>query len=308
MNVTVYLPLLISGLFGCTAPALARRLPPGVGTWLLSVGGLLAAAASTGSLALLAFPLIAQNKLLAARGGWSGAVLRHADPVATPVSLLAVAALLVVLTRLGPSARRRLAAVRAAYRLAAALPVPGGELAVIDGAGLQAYAVPGRPGRIVLSTGLLRALSPTQRRAVLAHERAHLVHRHHLHHTVAMLAAAANPLLGPLPSAVAMAAERWADESAARCCPRSVVADALAHAATGARRGAAIPDVVLGAAEGDVLFRILALRGPAPRLSLWRVALLIGLLAASAAAVLNAAQEADRLLDLAQAAYRATGR
>lgn len=77
MDVTVYLPFLISGLFGCTAPALARRLPPAVATWLLSVGGLLAAAGSTGSLALLAFTLVAQNKLVAARGGWSDATLRH---------------------------------------------------------------------------------------------------------------------------------------------------------------------------------------------------------------------------------------
>lgn len=308
MDVTVYLPFLISGLFGCTAPALARRLPPAVATWLLSVGGLLAAAGSTGSLALLAFTLVAQNKLVAARGGWSDATLRQADPVVTPISLLALGILALVLARSTLAGVQRLVALRAAYRLAAALPAPGGELAVIDGPRRQAYAVPGRPGRIVMSTALLRALNSAERRAVLAHERAHLEHRHHLHHTVTLLAAAANPLLGRLPSAVAMAAERWADESAAQSCARGVVADALARAATSGLRVGAVPGVVLGAAHGDVLTRIAALRGPAPRLAVWRVGLLIGLLAASISAVLNAAQEADRLLDVAQAAYRATGR
>ena len=101
-----------------------------------------------------------------------------------------------VLPRLaGGTGLRRLAALLAAYRLAAALPTSGGELAVIDHPAQQAYAVPGHPGRIVVSTGVLRGLNAGERRAVLAHERAHLTHRHHLHHTVAHLAAAANPSL-----------------------------------------------------------------------------------------------------------------
>ena len=82
-------------------------------------------------------------------------------------------------------------ALRAAHRLAAALSATGGELVVLDDVDHQAYAVPGRPGRIVVSSGLLRALTAAERRGVLAHERAHLRHHHHVHHTAAQLAAAA---------------------------------------------------------------------------------------------------------------------
>jgi hypothetical protein len=304
MHLSVYLPLLFSAVFGFTAPALARRLPPAIGTWLLSVGGLLAAAGSAASLALLGFTLVAQSPLLAARGHWSDTTLKHADPVAAPVAAAATAVLLLLAVRFVAAGLRRLTALRDAYRLAAALPASGGELAVIDHPGQQAYAVPGRPGRIVVSTGLLCGLNAGERRAVLAHERAHLTHRHHLHHTVAHLAAAANPLLRRVPDAVALSTERWADENAAATCRRDTVADALSHAATGTTRVLAAPAVVLAAGATEVAARVVALRAPAPRLTVWRVALLVALLVATAAAVLEAAHDTERLFELAQYAYR----
>jgi hypothetical protein len=304
MHVSVYLPLLLSGLFGVAAPALARRLPPSVGTWLLSVGGLLAAAGSAASLALLGFTLVGQSPLLAARGHWSDATLRHVDPVAAPVAVVALAVLAVLAVRFAVAAGRRLTALREVYRLAASLPASGGELAVIDQPGPHAHAVPGRPGRIVVSTGLLRGLDSAERRAVLAHERAHLTHHHHLHHTVAHLAAAANPLLWRLPAAVALSTERWADESAAVTCRRDTVASALTRAALGGARVFAAPSVVLAAAATEVVTRVQALRAPAPRLTLWRVAFLVALLVAMAAAVLHAAHETEGLFELAQYAYR----
>ena len=95
---------------------------------------------------------------------------------------------------------------------------------MLDDPAPRAFAVPGRPGRIAMSTGLLRVLRRDQRRAVLAHERSHLRHRHHLHQTAAVLAAAANPLLYRLPAAVALSVERWADEDAAATCDRRSVA------------------------------------------------------------------------------------
>lgn len=304
MHLSVYLPLLFSGLFGVVAPVLARRLPPAVGTWLLSVGGMLAAAGSAASLALLGFTLVGQSPLLAARGHWSDTALRHADPVAAPVAVVALIVLAVLTVRFAAAGVRRLTALRDAYRLAASMPASGGELAVIEHPGPQAHAVPGRPGRIVVSTGLLRDLDAGQRRAVLAHERAHLTHRHHLHHTVAHLAAAANPLLCRLPAAVALSTERWADESAAATCRRDTVAAALTHAALGRARLLAVPSVVLAAAATEIVTRVQALRAPAPRLTLWRVALLVALLVATAATVLEAARETERLFELAQYAYR----
>jgi Zn-dependent protease with chaperone function len=301
MHLSVYLPLLLTATFGQMAPTLARRLPPVAGTWLLSTGGLLAAAGSAAALALLGFTLVGQTPLLAARGHWSDQTLRHHDPIPAPVAATALAVLVVLAVRFSLAGARRVTALREAHRLAAALPAPAGDLAVLDDPDPQAYAVPGHPGRIVVSTGLLRRLDATQRRALLAHERAHLAGRHHLHHTAAHLAAA-NPLLHRLPAAVTLSCERWADETAAATCRRDTVADALTRAATSRPMPASA--VVLAAAVTDLADRIGALRTPAVRLTWWRIALLIGLLAATAATLAEAMHDTERLFELAQATYR----
>jgi hypothetical protein len=308
MHLSVYLPFLFSGLFGVSAPHLARRLPPAVATWLLSLGGLLAVGGSAAALALLGFTLIGQSPVLADRGHWSQTALRHADPVAAPVAVLASVLLVAVTVRLAKRATQRVAAIRAAYRLAAALPAAGGGLVVVDDSDHQAFAVPGRPGRIVVSRGLLRSLDAAQRRALLAHERAHLTHRHYAHHAVADLAAAANPLLHKLPDAVALSTERWADECAAATGKRTTVARALILAAAATTHTLALPTGALAATATQLTERVRALREPAPRLALWRVALITALLAATAAAVLEATHDTERLFELAQAAYRATHR
>jgi hypothetical protein len=299
---SVYVPLVLSALFGAVAPVLARALPPSLGTWLLSLGGLLAAAGSSASLALLAFDVLAQAPLLATQGRWSDEVLRQHDPAAVPAGALAAIAIGVLAARFLRAASRRLSAIRDAYRLAAALPDSGGELSVLDTSERQAFAVPGRPGKIVITTGMLRSLDGGQRRALLAHERAHLNHHHHLHHSATQLAAAVNPLLRRLPAAVELSTERWADEDAAVVCRRGTVADALARAATASRPSASA--VVLAAAATEVADRIGALRAPAPRLTLWRVSLPMALLLATAAAVAVAMWDTERLFELAQTAYR----
>jgi len=305
MHLAVYLPFVISALFGACAPLLARRLPPAIATWLLGGGALLAAAGSVTALALLGFTLVGQNQLLAHEGHWSDSALRQADPVATPVAVLALIVLSALLVRLVVAVVARVSAYRDAYRLAAALPAAGGELAVIDLPELPACAVPGRPGRIVVSRDLLRSLDAEQRRAVLAHERTHLVQHHHLHHTVARLAAAANPLLSRLPAAVALSTERWADECAAASCSRDVMAETLVHAVRRTGTITRAPTTVLAAAATELDARVGALRSPAPRVRLWRVALLVGLVVATAATVLEAAHDTERLFELAQAAYSA---
>lgn len=303
MSVSVYLPLLFTAAFGLVAPVLARRLPPAVGSWLLSGGGVLAAAGSSASLALLAFTFVARAPFVAEQGHWSDVALRHQNPVSLPIGVLATGAVLVLAARFLRSARAGYRSVRDAYRVAAALPDTGSDLSVIDNGDPYAFAVPGRPGRIVVTTGLLRTLDASQRRALLAHEQAHLQHRHYLHQCVARLAAAVNPLLYRLPAAIELSCERWADEDAAGVCRRDVVADALTRAATGAgRTGSA---VVLAAAAADVADRIGALRAAAPRLALWRLVLPLCLLAATALAVLEAMHDTERIFELAQLAYRA---
>src|SRR5206468_692329 len=104
-------------------------------------------------------------------------------------------------------------------------------LVVIEDPEPMAYAVPGFSGRIVVSTAMLRTLSAVERRALLAHEAAHLRYRHHVYTQLTDVASSANPLLRPLRAAVALSVERWADESAAaETGDRRLVARALARA------------------------------------------------------------------------------
>jgi Zn-dependent protease with chaperone function len=96
-----------------------------------------------------------------------------------------------------------------------------------------AFAVPGRPGTVVVSTGLLGVLPRAQRDALLAHEHAHVRLRHHRYVRLTRIASRIVPLLYPLDRWVTLATERWADEEAAAAVgDRRVVADALMSAAS----------------------------------------------------------------------------
>ncbi|MGD9793907.1 MAG: M56 family metallopeptidase [Acidimicrobiia bacterium] len=122
-----------------------------------------------------------------------------------------------------------------------------------------AYAETGKHGGIVVTTAMLAALRPDERRALLAHEHAHVEHRHDRFLVVADLAT------GFLPLAFAVRAlrhclERWADEEAARTVgDRTVVARAVARAAL---VGHGQPTVALGVLGGDVPARVEAMIRP----------------------------------------------
>lgn len=62
----------------------------------------------------------------------------------------------------------------------AARSVPELNVMVLDYDTPAAYCLPGHPARIVVTSAAMRSLTPDQLQAVLAHERAHLVGRHHL--------------------------------------------------------------------------------------------------------------------------------
>ena len=302
ISIWVLAAVALSAVFGVAAPSWSRRLPPVVAAWLLSVGGLAVALASSAALALSAFVLVAQTEPFVDRGHWSDSALRAHDPAAAPAGVVALALLLAAALRAGRTLVRRLGAVRSAHRLAAALSSPS-ELAVLDTDDFHACAVPGRPARIAVSRGLLRRLDAAERRALLAHERAHLIHRHHLHHTAALLGAALNPLLARLPSAVEFACERWADEAAARVASRAAVAAALRVTAAG--RPQWRPSVVLAAAAVAVVSRIEALSAPAERVSRWRLAALGAVMVGMLTAVAVGMHDTEALFELAQRAYRA---
>jgi Zn-dependent protease with chaperone function len=186
------------------------------------------------------------------------------------------------------------------------------EVVVMEDATPEAYALPGLPGRIVVSTGMLGALDDRQRDVLVAHERAHLTCHHYAFVAVAQLAATANPLLRPLATAVGYTVERWADECAATATgDRHLTAHAIATAALAANRSRGRgPALALGlfgprsalATAGPVPRRVAALL--APPLALTRRRLLFALVVLALAAVtclfaLEAAHDLHGLLEMA---------
>src|SRR6185503_6226887 len=206
MSALVYLPLLVPVLAAAAARPLAARLEPRLATWLLT--------ASTAALALLTASALARSPLLAALGDYSQPVLRRGDPVPALAGMAAALLLTAAAVAVAVVIRARGRALAESYRRAASMAA-GGRVVVVPGHSIEAYALPGSPGRIVVSGRLLDALIDRGRAALLAHEHAHLAGRHHLFTTVAHLAAAANPLLLPVARAVDYTVERWADERAA---------------------------------------------------------------------------------------------
>jgi hypothetical protein len=130
---------------------------------------------------------------------------------------------------------------------------------------MDAYALPGRPHRIVVTTAMLRSLGPAEREALFAHERAHNRAGHHYFLAVAELTAHCHPALRRVRETVRLAAERDADEAAATAVgDRRLIATAIARAAlAGHASPTTRPDFAPAATTGPVSQRVAALLGPA---------------------------------------------
>lgn len=316
MRLFVYLPLLLPLLAAVAARPVASRLPPRQAVAVLATAGVVLATCSTGALGLLAAAGVAKWALLAHLGGYSHGYLRHADPTTAAVGSAAAAALAAASINVAVTAHRRARALADAYRHAATLGSrTHGRLVVVDDTGPDACAVPGWPGRVVVTSAMLDALDSPARRALLAHEHAHLACHHHLFVSLARIAAAANPCLLPLARSLDYSIERWADEHAARTVgDRQLVAHTIARAALLQHRSRdRRPGAALGV-SGPPTRTALAGAGPVPR----RVAALLrpptpsrpGTLTAAAALPLLAgiaALEATHDLAILLRAARAIG-
>jgi Zn-dependent protease with chaperone function len=258
MTFAVYLPLLMALPLTFTARWFARRGAPGPAAWTLTITAIAAAACSSWSLTLLTLTLFDDVPPLKALD--DSPTVELPEPVPGPVALLAGLLLLTAGWRLLADLHRRLDTNR---RLRAIGTAAFG-LVVADWPAPLAVAVPGRsrrPGHLLLTTGILRLLDADERAVVVAHEQAHLRHRHHLFAAAAGAAAAVNPLLIPAREAVDYLVERWADEDAAADVgDRDLAAQAVARAAlaTTASTG------VLGISGGAAVQRVLALSEPPP--------------------------------------------
>ncbi|KOV67650.1 peptidase M48 Ste24p [Streptomyces sp. MMG1121] len=299
--ISVYVPLVVTAVLSVLAPRPARRLAPRPAAWALACTALVTTVGWTGSLALLAFTGIAQIPEVAAEGRWSVAVLRAENPVHLTVAVVGALVLLAGVASLALAAVRQLRHLLWARRECARVPGDG-ELAVIDAAAPQAFALPGAPGRIVVSRGMLRCLDDEEREALLAHERAHLRGRHHLFQTVWRLTAAVNPLLRPLADAGGFVLERWADEeAAAHVGSRRVVARAVGRAALAASAHTSSPPA-LAVTGGAVPQRVRALLAPPPPRRTLPIAGGALLLTVCCAGLANAASDSDKMVDDAQRA------
>ncbi|MFF6992155.1 M48 family metalloprotease [Streptomyces sp. NPDC010273] len=300
MLISVYVPLLITMVLAVTAPRAAHRLAPRPAAWSLAAAALVALLGWLGSLALLAFAGLAQLPEVAEEGRWSVAAVRASDPVYLTVAGTAALALLASVTGLTVAAVRQLRHLRWARRECRLLPGDT-ELAVLDMAVPEAFALPGAPGRIVVSRGMLRCLGDREREALLAHERAHLRGRHHLFQTLWRLSAAANPLLRPLSGAGGFVLERWADEEAAvRVGDRTVVAHAVGRAALAGSANRSRP--ALAVTGGAVPQRVRALLAPPPPRRALPFVAGAALLVVCCASLADAATDSEQMIETAQAA------
>jgi len=268
MGVFVFLPLVLPLTAWPVARLAEQHLHPRIATRLLTALSAAMALCSTLCLGLVMVVGTAQLPGNPLPDGWSDPEVRAAVPFDEVAGKVAIPALLAVLAACGRALWRHGRVRRRAHRALAGLPGTG--VAVLPDGVPYAYALPGgRRDRVVVTTALLECLEPAERRALFAHERAHLAARHHRFLLAVQLASLANPLLRPLRTAVAYTAERWADEEAAQAVgSRRTVARAIGKAAL-VSRGA--PSLTLAgfAAPGPVPRRVAALLAPAPVVRSW---------------------------------------
>ncbi|MDT5023655.1 MAG: hypothetical protein QOE61_81, partial [Micromonosporaceae bacterium] len=264
MTGAIAVVLVVSVLFAVAGPRLTRRLAPAAAVRLLVPASVVVAGCAAFVLAVVTFIGAAQLGEVAEVGRWSTGTLHALSPISDTASLVAGLALLPAAGWACVFVVRTVYALRLTHRACHRLTATGA-LVIVDSDRVDAFTTPGLTGRIVVTTAMLSALEADQRRALIAHERSHLTHRHPWWTITADLAAAVNPLLRPTARAIRQACERWADEDAAQVTSRHLVATTIAHAAMRAPMSRRAVHPVTAATGGDVPARVRALLRPPPR-------------------------------------------
>jgi Zn-dependent protease with chaperone function len=222
------------------------RLRPPVAAQSLAVACVAVAAASVWALLTLVLGALAKNPIVDRWSSWCPELYRADEHVPVWIGVAAGALLTVMVVR-------AFCSVRALLRTRRRLPRCDDGVFIIDSKQPAAYAVPGRYGGVVVSTGMMEALEPQERAVLWAHELSHLRHNHHRYLIATDLAVAVVPPLRPLATQVQFATERWADEDAAREMggDRTLVAQAIARAALASvdHRHATMALAVMGVGE-----------------------------------------------------------
>ncbi|MEU8967724.1 M48 family metalloprotease [Streptomyces monashensis] len=303
MTALLLLPLLLP----FALPALARRalarLTPVVALWALTACAVVLAGCSLAALGSFVLIGLFKVPLFAALGELVRPLRTASDLVVLPAAATSVGVLAVCGWTLVRSVLRQTRAFRVARTRARRGPTAG-DLCVVDSSRPDAYALPGRPHRIVVTTAMLRSLDGAEREALFAHERAHNDGGHHYFLAAAELAAHCHPALRPVRESIRLAAERAADEAAAaRVGDRKLTARAIARAAlAGHATRTERPDFVAAATSGPVPQRVQALLAAprAPRTGRTIAALLLACTAVSCAASVAGTADFHHRVEIAQ--------
>lgn len=260
------MPLVVCGIVAAASPRLVKGWRPAWAARTLAFSALLLSLAAVWGLMLLAGILVGQAPAFARPGDYSRIALGRLDPVPQLASVAAIIVLVVAVWRIVALLAAALKRRRLLLDLLAAGSGRSELQVILDDRPFAAAVAPRfrRPGRVLVSVGMLRSLDGAERRALLAHERAHLRRRHNLYEGIGRLAAAMNPMLAGLLRALRFALERWADEdAAASVLDRELVARAIGKAAlaslTAARPPGAVAAAGLGFERLGVIDRIQAL-------------------------------------------------
>ncbi|GAA1621844.1 M56 family metallopeptidase [Catellatospora bangladeshensis] len=272
----VWSVLVAPALVAVAVRVLADRLAPGRAARVVAWS---AAATAVGSMInLLVFTLVAVAETPAAAEafGWSARTVHDDTAQVAWVPWLSVALLAGAAGAVAVRARRHRRTLAEARRYSDGTAT----VLVLPDARPQAFAVPGRPGRVVVTTGMREQLSEPQFDAVIAHERAHLEAGHHRLVAVADVAAASHPALWWVARHVGYLVERAADEQAARAVgSRRTVAHAIGTASLAGAPAAGL-GLHAAARPGVVPRRVASLLRP-PRQAGWPWYVLPAALAAS---------------------------
>ncbi|MFB6786969.1 M56 family metallopeptidase [Streptomyces olivaceus] len=288
MIASFLIPLVLPWALPPLARRTAEKVRPEIALWTITSATAALAVGVMACLGALLLPLCLTLPPVSKLADLVQPLAAGPEPVVLSLSTLA-GALTLAVYRVLRRAASEVARLRAAQARVAHLPEAGG-LCVLDDPRPDAYALPGgrrRADRIVVTSGMLRALGPVEREALLAHERAHLAAKHHLFLSVAQLAGWCHPALGVVAAHVSFAAERVADEAAARGCgDRTLAAQAVGRAALATSRTAAArtPALAPGATTGPVPARVRALLAPTPVRRMVPALLVMALLCTTAAA------------------------
>jgi len=251
------LPAVATLAVGVPAAGPHRRLHPSVGARALALGTAALTLAVTAALATLAVGFLSGIPWVRENLTWCSSLYRTHDQIPAWIGIpatLALGAMIIAGSRAYRQARLDLWAATE----------PGPQIRIVGNNRPDAYAVGGRCGHIVVSTGMLAALDGAERRVLLSHERSHLKHRHHWYIALALVSKASVPILGFVTSRLRLAVERWADEdAAAEVGDRRLVARAVVRAAL-AKSDYPTGPALLGLGNLGVRARVDALLLPAP--------------------------------------------